>query len=320
MRTRHGLAIAGLMLASLAANGRAAAQDVLKLAIGQINTWENQGPTLGQDAGIFKKHNLALEAFGTQGTGETMQAVIAGSADIGFAVGTEGVMRAFAKGAPVRVILPAFTGTDDLYWYVRSDSPLKSLKDATEQTTIAYSASGSSVETVVRAFITELGVKGRPTATGSPAATLTAVMSGQIDVGWAAPPFGLKEVGQGKIRILARGSDVPSLRELTVRVTMANADALRTRKDTFLRFVRGYREAIDWMYSDPAAPGMYARKVGTSEELVRGAIRDFFPKQAMQAYEVKGLQAAMANAIRLKYLDAPLSEQQLAELIQIPPR
>ncbi len=320
MRTRHGLAIAGLMLASLAANGRAAAQDVLKLAIGQINTWENQGPTLGQDAGIFKKHNLALEAFGTQGTGETMQAVIAGSADIGFAVGTEGVMRAFAKGAPVRVILPAFTGTDDLYWYARSDSRLKSLKEATEQTTIAYSASGSSVETVVRAFITELGVKGRPTATGSPAATLTAVMSGQIDVGWAAPPFGLKEVGQGKIRILARGSDVPSLRELTVRVTMANADALRTRKDTFLRFVRGYREAIDWMYSDPAAPGMYARKVGTSEELVRGAIRDFFPKQAMQAYEVKGLQAAMANAIRLKYLDAPLSEQQLAELIQIPPR
>ena len=29
--------------------------------IGQINNWENQAPTLGQDAGIFKKHGLVLE-------------------------------------------------------------------------------------------------------------------------------------------------------------------------------------------------------------------------------------------------------------------
>ena len=55
------------------------AQDQLKIAIGQINNWENQPPTLGQDAGIFKKHNLKLEAVGTQGAGETIQAVISGS-------------------------------------------------------------------------------------------------------------------------------------------------------------------------------------------------------------------------------------------------
>jgi hypothetical protein len=40
----------------------ALAQDQLKVAIGQINNWENQAPTLGQD--IFKKHNLALETVG----------------------------------------------------------------------------------------------------------------------------------------------------------------------------------------------------------------------------------------------------------------
>src|SRR5437773_7779422 len=63
------------------------AQDQLKAAIGQINNWENQAPTLGQDAGIFKKHNLVLENFGTQGAGETMQPIISGSADIGAGVG-----------------------------------------------------------------------------------------------------------------------------------------------------------------------------------------------------------------------------------------
>ena len=204
----------------------AAAQDTLKIAIGQINNWENQAPTLGQDAGIFKKYNLVLENFGTAGAGETVQAVISGSADIGGGVGLAGAMRAFSKGAPVRVILPAFTGTSDLYWYVKADSPIKSLKDATDKNTIAYSTNGSSSNNIVLAFVEELGLKAKPTATGGPPGTLTSVMTGQIDIGWAAPPFGIKEINEGKIRIIARGSDVPSLRGQTVRVLIANADAL----------------------------------------------------------------------------------------------
>ena len=86
----------------------ASAEDTLKLVIGQINNWENQAPTLGQDAGIFKKHGLVLENIGTQGAGETIQAVISGSADIGAGVGAAGAMRAFSKGAPVRILAPAF--------------------------------------------------------------------------------------------------------------------------------------------------------------------------------------------------------------------
>jgi NitT/TauT family transport system substrate-binding protein len=136
----------------------AQAEDQLKAAIGQINNWENQAPTLGQDAGIFKKHNLVLENVGTQGAGETLQPVISGSADLGAGVGVAGVMRAFARGAPVRILLPAFTGTGDLYWYVKADSPLKSVKDITASNTIAYSTSGSSSNNLVLAFIDERGV------------------------------------------------------------------------------------------------------------------------------------------------------------------
>src|ERR1043165_5440852 len=200
--------IAAFALLALCASP-AWAQDTLKIAIGQINNWENQAPTLGDDAGIFKKHNLKIEAFGTQGAGETIQAVISGSADLGAGVGVAGAMRAFQKGAPVRLLLPAFTGTGDLFWYVKADSPIKTLKDATEQNTIAYSTSGSSSNNIVVAFKDELGVKAKPVATGGPPGTLTQVMTGQIDIGWAAPPFGLKDNKDGKIRIIARGSDVP---------------------------------------------------------------------------------------------------------------
>ena len=61
-------------------------------------------------------------------------------------------MRAFAKGAPVRILLPAFTGTGDLYWYVKADSPIKTAKDITDKHTIAYSTSGSSSNNLVLAF------------------------------------------------------------------------------------------------------------------------------------------------------------------------
>src|SRR5215813_13391153 len=219
----------GLVLPLALSAGPARSEDTLKVVIGQINNWENQAPTLGQDAGIFKKHGLVLDNVGTAGAGETIQAVISGSADIGGGVGVAGVMRAFSKGAPVRILSPAFTGTGDLYWYVKSDSPLKSLKDTTASNTIAYSTSGSSSNNIVTAFVDELNCKAKPTATGGPPATLTQVMSGQIDIGWAAPPFGLKEINEGKIRIIAHGSDVPSLRGQTVRVLIVNANSLKTK-------------------------------------------------------------------------------------------
>ena len=268
--------IAALALLALGA-APAAAQDTLKIAIGQINNWENQAPTLGEAAGIFKKHNLKIEAFGTQGAGETIQAVISGSADLGAGVGVAGVMRAFSKGAPVRVLLPAFTGTGDLYWYVKANSPIKSLKDTTASNTIAYSTSGSSSNNIVVAFAQELGAKAKPTATGGPPGTFTQVMTGQIDIGWSAPPFGLKEIKEGKIRIIARGSDIPSLKGQTVRAIIVNANALKEKRDAIMRFAKGYREAVDWMYADPKALAMYSEQVKQPVDILAEVAEEFIP-------------------------------------------
>src|SRR5499427_8128467 len=102
----------------------ASAQDKIKVAVGQIDAWANQVPTLGMKAGIFQKHGIVLENFGTQGAGETLQAVISGSADIGIGIGTAGAMRAFARGAPIRALAAAYVGVGDQYWYVSANSPL----------------------------------------------------------------------------------------------------------------------------------------------------------------------------------------------------
>jgi len=295
----------------------APAQDKLKVAIGQINNWENQVPTLGMQAGIFQKLKLELETFGTQGAGETLQPIISGSADIGIGVGTSGAMRAFAKGAPVRALAAGFTGTNDIFWYVRGDSPIKSLNDLTENHTIAYSTNGSTSNNIVLGFVKVLGVKAKPTPTGGPPATFTQVMSGQVDVGWGAPPLGVEEAQAGKIRIIARGSDLPETRNQTVRVVIVNADALNAKPEVMARFMRAYRETWNWMYSNPDAVKMYAEKVKKSDAVVRQAIKDFYPKDAINPDRVQDIDKVMADAVSLKFLDAPLTKEQVADFFKL---
>jgi NitT/TauT family transport system substrate-binding protein len=305
---------------ALAAPVVAHAEDTLKLAVGAPQNWENQPAALGQQAGIFKQHGLALDLLFTQGSGETMQAVIAGSVDIGTGVGTYGAMGAFSKGAPVRAIGNATTGAHDLYWYVRAESPIRSLKDAAGKT-IAFSTTGSSTNVIVLALTKEAGVALKPTATGSPGNTLTAVMSGQIDIGWSSPPLGVEALEQGKIRLVARGSDVPSLRDQTVRVIVANADALAQKKDAIKRFMQAYNETLDWMYADDKALQLYAEAVRVPFAIAKRSRDEFYPKDNLRPNRLSGVEQAMADAIALKFLAAPLNKEQLGAFFQyqLPP-
>jgi NitT/TauT family transport system substrate-binding protein len=130
----------------------------------------------------------------------------------------------------------------------------------------------------------------------------------------------MKEIKEGKIRILIRGSEAPSLRGQTVRTIIVNADALKSKRDAIMRFVQGYREAVDWMYADPRAIDMYAEKMHLDRGLIADSIKEFHPKEALQTDEMKDIAGIQRDAVKLKFIDAPLSKEQLAELIQIPPR
>jgi NitT/TauT family transport system substrate-binding protein len=296
------------------------AQDTLKIAAGQRGNWDTSISEVGQRAGIFKKHGLVLEILWTQGAGETQQAVISGSVDIGVGVGIMGVLSAFSKGAPVRVIGAETTGATDLFWYVPASSPIKSLKD-TDGKTIAYSTNGSSTHGIVTAFIKQYDLKAKPTATGGPAPTLTQVMSSQIDVGWSAPPFGMQQLDEGKIRVIASGNDAAIFKGQTVRLLITNVQTLQTRKAVLERYMKAYRETVDWMYSnDPSAFKTYADFVGIPEAMAKRTRDGFFPKAAVDPDKVVGLDVIVQDAVALKYTATPLTKEQLAELIQIPPR
>ena len=318
MKTRFCLTLAiAAMTAALASPPRANADDLLKLTIGQRGNWDTAITQLGTKAGIFKKNAVELDMVYTSGSGETLQPIIGGAVDLGLAVGTLGAIAAYAKGAPVRIIGAQATGAAD-YWYTKTSSPVKKLADLTDKNTIAFSTNGSSTNSVVRAFIDEFKLKVKPMATGNPSSTLTAVMTDQVDVGWASPPFGLKEIEEGKTRVVARATDSALVRGQTIRVIVANTDALAKRKEAISRFMKAYRESIAYMYGDnPQVMKDYGEFAGVPEAVAKRVRDDFFPKSLVDPDEIHGLDALMAEAVTLKFIPAPLTKEQIAELVQI---
>jgi NitT/TauT family transport system substrate-binding protein len=304
-------------LAIIAGAGQAASsQETLKVAIPQRGAWDAGVAELGQRGGIFKKHGLTLEVLYVQAGPESIQAVIGGSMDIATAAGVSAAVGTFAKGAPIRIIGSEMIGSPDLYWYVPANSPIKTIEDFNGKT-VAYSLTGSSSHAGLLALIAQYKLTAKPTSTGTIAATITQTMTGQVDVGFGAAPFGLDLAEDGKIRIIATGKDVASLRTRTVRVNLTNVNTLQNRRDAIVRFNRAYQETVAWMYSDPAALKIYGEYSNLPEKIVL-RVRDLIPKEAMATDRVEGIDQIMADAVAGKFIPAPLTAEQVKDLVQIP--
>jgi NitT/TauT family transport system substrate-binding protein len=293
----------------------ASAEDTLKIAEPQKGAWDAGVAEIGQRGGIFKKHGLNLDILYTAAGPESIQAMIAGSIDISVASGISAAVGTFAKGAPIRIISSEMTGAPDLYWFVPADSPIHTIEDMNGKT-VAFSAIGSSSHGSLLALIAQYHLTAKPTPTGNIASTITQTMTKQVDVGFGAAPFGLDLVESGKARIVATGNDVDALKTRAVRVNLTGASTLQNRRDALVRFMQGYKETVDWMYSSPEALKLYGEYSGLPDNIVQHVLK-LIPKEALQTDEVKGIDSVMADAVSQKFLPAPLTLDQLKELIQI---
>jgi len=295
------------VLAIMVGGGRVAcSQETLKVAIPQRGAWDAGVAELGQRGGIFKKHGLDLEILYVQAGPESIQAVIGGSMDIATAAGVSAAVGTFAKGAPIRIIGSEMIGAPDLYWYVPTNSPIRKVEDFNGKT-VAFSLTGSSSHAALLALIAQYKLTAKPTSTGNIAATITQTMTGQVDVGFGAAPFGLDLLEDGKIRIIATGNDVASLRTRTVRVNLTSVNVLQNRRDAIVRFNRAYQETVAWMYSDPAALKHYAEYSNLPEKIVL-RVRELIPKESMATERVEGIDQIMADAVAGKFIPADMVE------------
>ena len=303
--------------AAVAWAGSAFGADRLKIAVGQQGAWETSIVDLAQRGGFFQKRGIDAEILYTQGGGETLQVVISGSADIGVGVGMVGVLGAFSKGAPVRIIGAETTGPAD-FWYVKAGSPIKQLKDYKQPVVVAFSTIGGSTHTGILRLAKTFGLDVKPVATGGPQATLTQVLSGQVEVGWSTPPLAVDRIDRGELRVVGSLRDIPAVRDQTVRVNAANARALARQPELFARWAQAYRDALNWLYHDPAGVAAYVQYSGYPLDVAKRARDEFFPQAMLDPDKMSGIPASQEDAVDFKVIGKPLTDEQLKQLIQIP--
>ena len=305
------------MLAAAAATSAVAQPQPLKVAVAQRGFWNSSFVEFALNQGFFKQEGLEIEILYTEGGASTLMPVVSGSLDIAMTNGTLGVIAAFAKGMPVKIISAEATGAPDAFWYARSESGIKSIRD-TNGKTVAFSSPGSSTNLIILQLINQEKATPKLVPTGGAPGTLTQVMSGQIDVGWSVPPFVLQQVADGRAQIIARGSDVEAIRNQTIRVNVANANALKQKRDAFVRYMRALSRAIDWAYTGDAAIDAYADYAKVPRALAQRTRDEFYPKESLQLGEVRGLDLTLKQAVEFKYINAPLTAADVrSKLIEI---
>lgn len=128
-----------VLLTAMAAGSPASAQDKLSVRL-DFSPWGVQAAMhLAQNKGWFKEANLEVDIQDGRGSGNTIQLVNAGQADVGqVQVGLVGSAR--AKGATIRSIA-TFQRRTDLCILVDKDSPISRAADLRGKTVVVFAAS-----------------------------------------------------------------------------------------------------------------------------------------------------------------------------------
>jgi len=112
--------------------------------------------------------------------------------------------------------------------------------------------------------------------------------------------------------VVVRSSELPLVKDHSIRVIIANSQTMAAKPDLYRRFMRAYRETVDWMYAGDEALRIYADFVGIPLDDARRIRDEFDPKDMLAPDRVTGL------AIKFKFISKPLTDTQLKELVQIP--
>lgn len=276
---------------------------------------------VAEERGFYSAAGIEVTPVFTRGGGESIQVLLAGNAEVGVGTGFFSVIGPVAKGAPIAVISAEYTGADQ-FWFVRSDSPVRAVRDLAGRK-LGYSRPGASTHMIALALADEFKATGlQPPAlvsVGGPPDAFTAVMTGQVDAGWSTPPFFLREAEEGKIRIVLRGDEVKAVAGITARVNYAHRKVLAERPEPVRGFQRARKQAFDWMYAhrSEAAELWIKRADLRIPKAIILKTWDFVPRDAVRMFPPKGVRQTLDDALKLKFIREPLTPEQVRQMLAV---
>jgi NitT/TauT family transport system substrate-binding protein len=276
---------------------------------------------IAQEKGYYKEGNIDVDAVFTKGGGENVQAVVSGDAQIGLSTGFFAVLSAFSKGAPIKVAAAEIAGMDS-FWYAPANTPIRKMEDLAGKK-VAFSRAGSSTHMAVLAMSDQIKAKGlkplEPVSLGGVPESYTGVRTGQADAGWSVAPFMLDRIDKGELRVVVKGSEIEALNGITARVHFINTGFAAKQPDAVRAFFRAQQRAVEYMLDNKEeTTKIWIRKAELKfPESAVLKTWDFYSKPALALKPIRGVQTTMEDAVRLKFLQQPLSKAELERLIDL---
>ena len=292
----------------------ALAADKIRLVNSTKVVFETEHPYSALENGFFKKQNLDVSIIHGSGGAASLQAVITGSQDVVYGNGVLGVLSAYAKGAPIRALGSNIRGVPDLYWYVKTDSPIKSFKDLKKGMEFAYSRPGSTTNLAALYVKNALGLEAKLVSVGGPSASRTQLMSGQVATGWSVFPLNKDLLREGKIRIIGTGKEAAGLVGVTIRVIAANINWLNKNRDAAKRMMVALEEGQKRTYNSMDQLQSYAKRWKLNFDDVKSAPTDT-PYEVSTLLPVAGLDKINQIALETKKIKKLLTAAQLKEFV-----
>jgi NitT/TauT family transport system substrate-binding protein len=251
MRLARAAAVLLCLVALLvtAPAGEAQQRDKVVLLLNWYNYGEHGPFYLGLARGYYREEGIDLEIQEGRGSGPTIQAVGAGSAQFGYAdVGT--TIRAVTRGAPVHIV-GVLVQTSPMALIGFAEKNIREPKDLKGKT--ISMTPGGAVDTIFQAFAKATGLKegDYKVVSGDATTKRNAVIHGQADVTTG-------HINDQSIFIEdATGKKVTSIRYADYGVNPANngiivpKEMLGKQADLIRRFMRASTRAVEGAVQNP---------------------------------------------------------------------
>lgn len=300
--------IAGL-LGALAPSGFAA--DTVHAAKAVATQWAFLPLDIGREEGIFAKQNVDLDIVAMTGEAKLMQGLTAGSLDFGLA-GSPGAALA-VKGAPVIAVAVLTNAPRNFSVVVTKDSPIKTIADLKGKL-ISGATAGGLPEWLVKhlAVVKGWGPTGiRTIALGSPSASLSAVMTHQVDGMMTSTTTGyqLEEKGQGRI-ITQMGDFAPHFH---TEMVFARRSLVDSNPDLVKRFLQGLFATVAYIKTNKEKTDEIATRVLRQTPVVASRTYDNEVRTFSSDgnFDPAALAVLKQSFIEMKILDKKPSDAQM---------
>jgi NitT/TauT family transport system substrate-binding protein len=307
---------AGAAALAIAAFAPVRAADVVKAAVSHKDTWGSIFVTVAIEKGYFKEQDLDVTFISAAGGSETVQTVTSGSIDVATQGAIHAVLAAYTKGAPVRIIANQITGSPDIFWYVKADSPIKKVHEF-DGKNVGYSRPASVTHMLIQNMADHIKIKPKLIAVGGPPAGRTMLMTGQVDAVWSGAPFALDLAMKNEVRIIMTGDDVDVAKDVCSRAVITNANFLKNKRDVLRRFMIAYNKGIEYVYGPDHEKALqqFAEGGGVDPIVVKSAGKFFGSKERHAIVPVRGLDIAIQQALDFEIIKERPTAAQLAEFV-----